>query len=72
MSLVSTVISSLLTASIILNAALIIKFTKQSKSPPKSLELQDFISDLSRGEGLIRMSRVDPADVILRSPRTMR
>jgi hypothetical protein len=36
---------------------------------PESYELREFIRDMSAGRGLIEVRRVDPANVMLRSPR---
>lgn len=44
--------------------------TKKSKHQLKdSRELQEFLVDLLQGDGLIKVSRVNPQDILLRSPR---
>lgn len=44
----------------------------QPKSKLKqSYEAKELLHDLSRGDALIRVSRVDPSDVFLRSPRDL-
>lgn len=46
-----------------------LKFTKKIKDRPQSVELKEFIQDLLMGDGLVKISRVDSANVVLRSPR---
>lgn len=69
MSTFSAIFSSVFTASVILNAILFYNLKTKSKGAPKSMELKEFLSDLASGDGLIRVTRVDPSDVLIRSPR---
>lgn len=45
------------------------KFQKESKNKPYSTELNEFLKDMLDGDSLIRVSRVEKADLFLRSPR---
>lgn len=54
------------------NALLYFQFQRRNKDAPKSYELREFIADLMQGDALVRVTRVDPADVLLRSPRERR
>lgn len=42
---------------------------KKSKDKHQSLELSEFLSDILNGEAMVRVTRVAPVDVFLRSPR---
>ena len=58
--------------SVLFNIILIILYFKTPKDKLKnkeSKELQDFMIDLMQGEGLVKVTRVDPSNVLLRSPR---
>lgn len=52
------------------NVYLLIQNTKLKKyqSEP-SYEAQQLLHDLTRGSGLVKITRVDPSEVFLRSPR---
>lgn len=39
------------------------------KRRPDSYELQEFMSDMINGEGLVRITRVSPVDVVIRARR---
>lgn len=45
---------------------------KAVRTRQNSLELNEFLMDLLAGEALIKVSRVSPTDVFLRSPRNGR
>lgn len=53
-------------------SAYLIKTSKQTRVNGQTQELKDFLADLGRGDGLVRVTRVDPSDVLLRSPRSTR
>lgn len=58
--------------SIFINLILTFLWIKEKKTKHQlkdSRELNDFILDLMKGDGLIRISRVDPSNILLRSPR---
>jgi ABC-type bacteriocin/lantibiotic exporter with double-glycine peptidase domain len=58
--------------SVLSNIILTFLWIKNKKSKQKlkdSRELNDFILDLMNGEGLVKVSRVDPANIMIRSPR---
>ena len=60
----------LLLVSLLINIFLIYRIKSvKSKPRPESLELQEFIHDLTQGSGLIRIQRVDSSSLFLRSPR---
>ncbi len=40
------------------------------KTPPLSVSAQELLHDLLRGSALVRIERISPADVLLRSPKT--
>ncbi len=49
-----------------------IKFFEKKINPPKvkdSYELSQFMMDLLAGDGLIRVQRIAPHDVLIKSPR---
>lgn len=43
--------------------------SKTKKHRPDSVELSEFLFDLRAGGALLHVKRVDPADVVIRSPR---
>ena len=46
------------------------RWRKSLKSNPQySLDARQILHDLTRGEALVRIARVDPEDVLLRSPK---
>lgn len=51
------------------NQQLIEKLKKDISQREQSIELKEFLSDLLSGDGLISISRVDPTNVFLYSPR---
>lgn len=56
--------------SILFNIILISKLKKVvAKKPSDSLELTEFIHDLTEGSALIKCTRVDSSNLFLRSPR---
>lgn len=56
----------------LLNLFLIFKI-KRSKPPvQETYDVKELLHDLSAGEAIVRISRVAPADVFLRSPRDRR
>jgi len=61
----------IIAALIITNLGTIAYFLLKKKSQPKvnSRELDEYLLDQLRGGGLIRVQRVNPEDVFLRSPR---
>lgn len=52
--------------------ALYFRAKKQKHKRSDSRELQEFMLDLMQGDGLIRITRVNPSDIFLRSPRDAR
>jgi hypothetical protein len=62
------VLSVVALVSLALNGAL---FYSRSKRAPKqeSYECKELLQDLLAGESLVRVQRVAPSDVFLRSPR---
>ena len=48
---------------------LYLKLKKKIKTRPESLELTEFIHDLTQGSALIKCTRVDSSALFLRSPR---
>ena len=70
--LISIIVSSALTFSIALNLILFYSLKRKPLRSPKqsSQELQEFIADLAGGGyGVVTMRRVDPGDILLRSPK---
>lgn len=61
------VLSVLLTLSLVANAY----FWRLIKNPPpqKTIDAAQVLHDLTRGDALVRITRVDPEDVLLRSPK---
>jgi hypothetical protein len=47
-----------------------LKQTIKDRAP--SLELDEFVADLLNGAGVVKISRVNPHDIFLRSPRARR
>jgi cell division protein FtsL len=45
------------------------EITKLKTEPQPTLEAKQILHDLTRGEALVRIRRVDPDDVLVRSPR---
>lgn len=61
--------------SLIFNLILIFLYLKSRKQKNKindSRDLQEFMLDLMKGDGLVRVTRVNPSDIFLRSPREYR
>jgi hypothetical protein len=65
----TAVLVAIICVSVILNGLLFIQTLKFKKAPAQTLELRQFASDLFRGEALLRVTRIDPADILLKSPR---
>lgn len=42
---------------------------KRQKNSQQSFELSEFLADLLQGEGLVKVTRIAPNDIFLRSPR---
>lgn len=40
------------------------------KAPTPTISAEELLHDLTRGSAIIRVERISPADVMLRSPRT--
>lgn len=56
--------------SLIANIALALYIRRLSKSPgEKTYDVHNLLQDLLNGAGLVKIERIDPADVLLRSPR---
>lgn len=64
------IVSALLLASLSLNAYFLYRL-KKIKSRPDSYEARELLQDLVSGDALVRITRVAPANVILRSPRNV-
>jgi hypothetical protein len=58
-----------LLVSLLGNLGLFLRHKWQDKNRRESVELLDFLHDLTSGTGLIKVERLAPADVLLRSPR---
>lgn len=65
----SFVLSAALAASIFGNAGLLFKLTRTKGKKPESMELQEFLMDLRTGWAVLSVKRVDPNDIMIRSPR---
>lgn len=54
----------------------LIKVTRENevlrKNPPKqeSYDCKDLLQDMLQGEALVRITRISPSDIFLRSPRS--
>lgn len=56
--------------SVLANIGLIFYIRKIIKKPgEKTYDVQNLMQDLLNGAGLVKIERVDPTDVLLRSPR---
>ena len=44
----------------------------KSKERSESIETREFVADLLNGEAILKITRVNPTDVFLRSPRANR
>lgn len=53
----------------LITAILFYQFKLKIKQRPETLELQQFMLDLLQGSALVKVSRISPADIMLRSPR---
>lgn len=71
MIIIDYIIYFLFLVSIVLNVVLALKYSKykKSKNSSDSYELSLFIRDLLEAEGLIKITRIAPSDIFLRSPR---
>lgn len=58
-----------LALSLCLNLALFFWAKSQKKKPIQSYEASQLLNDLLSGEALVRVQRVAPSDVLIRSPR---
>lgn len=56
------------------NAVVYLRYIKAKKRSNKteSAELSEFLVDLMQGDGLVKISRISPSDILLRSPRHKR
>jgi len=59
---------SWLALSVSLNVYLILRLRRKPPKP-QSLELQEFLGDLLSGPGIVAVSRIDPSNILLRSPK---
>jgi len=66
-------IYGLITILLMSNIVFVLLYIRERKHPTKkqsnSGELTEFISDLVQGEAVVRITRIAPNDVFLRSPR---
>lgn len=60
-----------LVATNIISAYFYFRLKNKTKQAPKSYELQLFLHDIMRGDGIVRVSRIDPNDIFLRSPKNV-
>lgn len=44
----------------------------RNKEREPSVELDEFIADLLNGNGIVKLTRINPHDIFLRSPRARR
>lgn len=73
--LITWVMVVLFLISLVLNAFSFFRYTqlkKQLKERKPSIELDEFISDLIDGSGVVKITRINPHDIFLRSPRARR
>ncbi len=61
-------LSSLLTLSLAINFYLF--FRNKKKPKQETYEVGELLSDLLAGQAMVRVERIAPADVLIRSPRT--
>lgn len=61
-------IITLLVASLSLNAYLLFRVSRK-RARPQSVELQEFLADLLSGPAIVAVGRIDPANILLRSPK---
>lgn len=54
--------------SLLFNAYLLSRI-KKTKSRPQSVELKEFLADLMTGAGIVAVGRIDPTNILLRSPK---
>lgn len=62
----------ILVSLLLISSALNLFFVVQLRKKPRradSVELQEFLTDLMGGVGMVAVSRIDPANILLRSPR---
>lgn len=64
-------VSLFLLSSLLLNAHLLFKL-KHMKARPQSVEVREFLADITSGAGFLAISRLSPEDFVMRSPRTHR
>lgn len=63
------VLSALLAASALGNALLWFKYKTTPQKRGQSVELQEFLADLMSGYAIVAVSRIDPGNILMRSPR---
>jgi hypothetical protein len=51
------------------NALLLSRLKQDKRKKTESIELQDFLMDLRTGWAVLSVKRIDPNDIIIRSPR---
>jgi hypothetical protein len=61
-----------LAASVAGNIALFVLLKKKSATKQMSIEASEVLRDLLNGSALVKVSRVAPEDIFLRSPRGVR
>jgi hypothetical protein len=68
---IAAVIALFLGVSLSANFYLFKKLKSAKSAARDSYELQQFLHDLTGGTGLVQVSRIAPANVLLRSPRDL-
>jgi len=61
---------AILTASLCANALLVYLFRTSKRRRPLSISAEELLGDLARGQAVIRIERIAPSDIFLRSPRS--
>jgi hypothetical protein len=64
-----TLLTVLLLISLAINVIALIHFLRKAKPRSESYELREFLHDITGGEGIVRIQRVAPVDVLIRSPK---
>jgi len=68
MTQIIAVLATAFAFSFLFNCILFVKLKKPQKKP-ESLELREFLADLLSGPAMVAIARINPEDVLMRSPK---
>lgn len=67
--MITTILAVALALSLVGNGYALYRARAKGKERPQSIELREFLADLTQGVGMVKVSRVDPESLFVWSPR---